>query len=63
MIYNAYGLPDGEACALLNALHKSGKFHWEDILCELEEILTVDGVLLGGDFTRLTTNREAKASN
>lgn len=56
MIYNSYLLPDIEACALLNDLHKSEKYHWEDLISEVDEILKNDGVLLLGDFIRLTKN-------
>lgn len=53
MIYNSYALSVVEACALLNNIYQSDKFHWEDVLIEVDEILSTDGVLMPGDFERL----------
>lgn len=53
IIYNAYCMHTIEACALLNEIVKSEKYHFEDVLSEVDDILESDGVLLLGDFERL----------
>jgi hypothetical protein len=53
MMYNSYLLPTIEACYLFNEIHKTGNYHFEDILCEVEDILKSDGLILQGDFENI----------
>lgn len=54
MIYNRYAVPDIEACGLLNDLVATGNWYWEEVASEVADIIDEDGVILLGDFQRIS---------